>query len=83
MRLIQGIAEEMSRNMIPSSPRAKQQFRELKQETVAQRELLREAGFECEAINRIATANVNRPDRDDPCEAVSASDWVEVSQIED
>jgi hypothetical protein len=44
------------------------------------RSQLREAGFECRALNFAASANINRPDRDH-CDKISDAHWFEVTPI--
>ena len=40
-----------------------------------------EAGFALVAINKIASANVNRPDRDHPYRHVLESDWYALRRV--
>lgn len=74
-------ADIMYRNMIPSNKRAKEKFEDARSVIYDQRELLLDAGWRCRAIEKLATANVNRPDRDHP-RHVLESDWYDVFAAE-
>lgn len=74
MAAIRHDAGTMARNMIPSNRQAKEKFESARMSIREQRDLLVEAGWRCSAIEKLATANVNRPDRDHP-KHVLDEDW--------
>lgn len=54
----------MSKTHDPSDRVKKARFKEAQQIAVREREILAKAGWGCEAVTYVATANINRPDRD-------------------
>lgn len=80
IRGIKAHADIMARNMIPSNRQAKERFEEANCFIRKQREALVAAGWRCTAIEKLATANVNRPDRDHPRNVLD-SDWYELRAV--
>lgn len=58
----------------------KHKFNDAKDEIIAMREKLKEAGLACQAIDWIAEANINRPDRDDPAK-IAEKYWFDLKRI--
>lgn len=54
----------MSKTHDPSDRVKKARFKEAQQIAVQEREILAKRGWGCEAVTYVATANINRPDRD-------------------
>jgi DNA repair exonuclease SbcCD ATPase subunit len=75
------LATIMGRNMVPADRRKKEAFHEAQNEIREARERLKEAGIACSAINQLASANVNRPDRDHP-QFINEKDWFNIWKIE-
>ncbi len=67
----------MAMNMNSADRRKKDIFETARATVKAERNKLRDAGFECVALEILATANVNRPDRDHP-KFIKESDWYAV-----
>lgn len=75
-------ADVMARNMVPADRAKKGRFEEARQFIKSQRDALREAGWQCEAINLLASANVNRKDRDHP-NLIKQADWYAIKEYSD
>lgn len=70
----------MAANHVPSVVVKKAAFEEARKIVKEQEEALEAAGFTCEAISRMARANVNRPDRD-AVTLISESAWSNVEKV--
>lgn len=72
--------KSMSWNMKPADCARKKLFREAQAVIVEAKELLSSAGWRCKALDFLAEANVNRPDRDHPM-YVTKQDWLNLKKI--
>lgn len=61
---------------------SKEKFEDARLQVREMRNALRLAGLRCYAIDFIASANVNRPDRDGPA-FLKESDWLKISKYEE
>jgi DNA repair exonuclease SbcCD ATPase subunit len=74
-------AEVMAHNMNPADRRCKESFEEARRVISKANHALQEAGLICEAIQELASANVNRPDRDHP-KYIPQSRWYNVRKVQ-
>lgn len=72
----------MAANMVPSDRTRKARFEEAREIVKTQRDVLAKSGIACAAINALAGANVNRPDRDHPRDIPDGA-WYRIWKIED
>lgn len=71
----------MAANHAPGDRVKKAKFEEARAIVKGQRDRLAAAGWRCVALSEIASANVNRPDRDD-IRNISTMGWLKISKIE-
>lgn len=74
-------AATMAANMVPADSMKKSKFEDARAVVKSARDRLRDAGFVCSAISKLATANVNRPDRDHPKD-ISENEWFNIWKVE-
>lgn len=72
--------KEMEQNMAPGDRVKKQRFEEAREVIKAERDKLAAAGLRLQALSELASANINRPDRDHPSN-IRPRAWFEVSRI--
>lgn len=65
-KVIEDAFYKMSNSMVPSQRSCKRIFNDAQGKIAMERKRLLDAGFRCSALEFLATANVNRPDRDHP-----------------
>jgi len=82
MNVVRNAFHVMSANMIPGDRNRKARFEAEREKVKAQRDCLAAAGFACSAINQLAGANVNRPDRDHP-RNILEQDWYRIWELEE
>ena len=70
----------MEQNMVPGDRIKKQRFEEAREVIKAERDKLAAAGLRLQALSELASANINRPDRDHPSN-INPRAWFEVSRI--
>lgn len=70
----------MEQNMVPGDRIKKEKFEEARQTIKAERDKLAAAGLRLQALSELASANINRPDRDHPS-GIRPRAWFEVSRI--
>lgn len=71
----------MAANMVPADRQKKAKFEEARSVVKHHRDTLRAAGWACAAINALAGANVNRPDRDHPRD-IPEADWYRLWRVD-
>lgn len=74
-------AATMAANMVPADRGKKSKFEDARAVVKSARDRLRDAGLVCSAISRLASSNVNRPDRDHPKD-IAESEWFNISKVE-
>lgn len=81
MARMREVAKEMAHTMNPAISTQRRRFKELQEWVIEQRGKLAEAGLSCDAVDWLATANLNRPDRDNP-KHMRATAWFSVEKLE-
>lgn len=77
MELVRRLAREMSKHIKSVGQTSKDLFKDAKNEIVQQRNILSSKGFGLKALDWLANANFNRPDRDSP-NVMPCSAWTEL-----
>lgn len=70
----------MEQNMVPGERIKKEKFEDARQTIKAECDKLAAAGLRLQALSELASANINRPDRDHPS-SIRPRAWFEVSRI--
>jgi hypothetical protein len=78
---LRAIANQMSKNMHYSVKGNRERFDLAQDEALVMRRIVREAGFRFDALERIAGASFNRPDRDDP-KNIPAQSWYKITKMD-
>ncbi|NVZ11670.1 hypothetical protein HW932_20705 [Allochromatium humboldtianum] len=81
LHAVKKAVDVMASNMVPADRGRKERFEAARAVVSLARDQLHEAGFALVAIDKIASANVNRPDRDHPYRHVLESDWYALRRV--